>query len=127
MFQSMLTDLKFSLEFVSPFSKTGVIFSCLRIDGNSDWYWIIKAGWKNYVKIWTFSLIILEGISEPWQGFYASKFKISCKILSLSTHLKENWGFSLHTFPMVSMMEDFCILRSLSKHVPHWITIIVIY
>ena len=35
----------------------------------------------------------------------ASKFKISFKISSLSTHVKENWGFLLHYSPIVSMLE----------------------
>ena len=62
----------------------------LRIDGNSDW-WIklLKLQWRKSVKISAFSLIILDGISESWQAFDASKFKISFKISSVSTHLKE--------------------------------------
>ena len=43
------------------------------------------------MKILVFSLIILDGISESWQPFGASKFKISFKILSLSTfHLYQH-------------------------------------
>ena len=40
------------------------------------------------VKISAFSLIILDGISESWQAFNISKFKISFKLSSLLMHLK---------------------------------------
>ena len=55
--------------------------------------------WRIFVKISAFSLIIFDGISESWQ--------ISFKISSLSTHLKENWRFFLHTSPIVSMLRWF--------------------
>ena len=38
------------------------------------------------MKISGFSLIILDGLSESWQAFDASKFRISFKILFLATH-----------------------------------------
>ena len=56
------------------------------------------------MKISGFSLIILDGLSESWQAFDASKFRISFKISFLATHLKENWGFFLHMPPMVNML-----------------------
>ena len=40
------------------------------------------------VKILAFSLIILDGISESWQAFNVSKFKISFKLSSSLMHLK---------------------------------------
>ena len=36
MLESVLTGLLFSLEVLSPFLETGLIFAILRIDGNSD-------------------------------------------------------------------------------------------
>ena len=62
---------------------------------------IIKTGTNNICEISAFSLIILDGISESWQAFYTSKFKVSFKISSLSTYLKENRQFLLHTSPIV--------------------------
>ena len=74
MFQSILTSLQFSLEFLSPFLKTGVIFTSLRIDGNADWYIVsLKLEWRISVKISAFSLMIPDGISESWQAFDTSK------------------------------------------------------
>ena len=93
MFESMLTGLLFSLEFLSPFLKSAVIFISLRIDGNSDPInRIIKTAMKNIYENITFSLFILDGLSESWQAFDASKFRISFKISFSATHLKENWG-----------------------------------
>ena len=69
----------------------------------------VKTGMKKiFVNISIFLLMHLN----------LSKFKISFKISSLSTDLKENCWFFLRTFPMVSIAGDFYILLSLLKRVP---------
>ena len=57
-----------------------------------------------------FFFIVLDGISESWQAFDTSRFKTYFKISSLSTHLNRNWGFFLHTSPMVGMLGWFLYL-----------------
>ena len=87
------------------FLTTEVKFACLRIDGDSDWYIeSVKLEWKKSVKILVFSLMILDGISDSWQTFDASRFKILFVISSLSKRLEENWGVFLHNFAMVSIV-----------------------
>ena len=64
-----------SLEFVSPFLKTSLIFASLKIDGNSEWkieLWKLK--WRKSMKVSAFSLTILDGISESLQAIDASRF-----------------------------------------------------
>ena len=56
--------------------------------------------WRKSVKIWAFFLIIAERISKSWETSDVYGFKISFKIWSLSTHLKENddentWAISI--------------------------------
>ena len=82
-----------------------MIFASLKIDGDSYWQIkLLKLEWRNSIQRSAFFLIILDGISESWQAFHASKFKTSFKISSLSTHLKANWEFFLHTSPTMSIL-----------------------
>ena len=97
--------MQFDDQFLSSFLTTEVKFACLRIDGDSDWYTeSVKLEWKKSVKILVFFLMILDGISDSWQTFDASRFKILFVISSLSKRLEENWGVVLHNFAMVSIV-----------------------
>ena len=108
-FESMLTGLWFLKKFLSSFFYLSeVIFASLKIDGDSSWQIkLLKLEWRNSIQRSAFFLIILDGISESWQAFHASKFKTSLKISSLSTHLKANWELFLHTSPTVSILAWF--------------------
>ena len=79
---------------------------------------LLKLEWRKFVKISAFSLILHDGISESWQAFDASKFKISFKTSVLSTHLKKIEGSFYLLLLWWVCWGDFCIFLSLLKRVP---------
>ena len=59
----ILAGLYLSLEYPSPFLKTGVILACFNTNVNSELVtYVLKIECKKLAKISAFSLMILEGI-----------------------------------------------------------------
>ena len=103
----MLTGLWLSLEFLSLFLNTGVIFAFFREDGKLHFSTeSLNLARRMSANISAFSLIIFGGISVSWHALEVSNFKISYRISSLFIFEKENGrlGCFFHTSPMASML-----------------------